>query len=78
MYNKKINGLKCACCHYPMASWWGRRTGGVNIHGHSHGQHPPIERQIDVGVDNAAVLLGEYRPFSFNEVKYLAGGLNYA
>jgi len=37
----------------------------------------PIGNQLDVGVDNAAKLLGEYRPFRLREVlEIIEGGEN--
>ena len=55
------------CCHYAMRTWNKSHWGSFHTHGHSHGSLPPIGKQLDVGVDNAVKLLGEYRPFSFKE-----------
>lgn len=45
------------------------------LYGHSHStaeewlnQMMPNRRSIDVGVDNAYKLLGEYKPFSYEEI----------
>lgn len=68
-------------CHYPMEEWDRKFHGGWTLHGHSHGSleftrgDQPI---LDVSVDNAFSLLGEYRPFSFEEVEEIMvkrGGL---
>lgn len=61
--------------HYAMAIWDGSHKGTVHLYGHSHsGAEPWFERVMpnrkafDCGVDNAYKLLGEYRPFSLDEV----------
>lgn len=61
MYNKKIDGIRCWCCHYPLASW----PSGINLHGHCHGKLAPHVNRFDVGVDTNP----EYRPYHFDEVK---------
>jgi calcineurin-like phosphoesterase family protein len=71
LYHKKINGHFVAVGHFPMRSWQGKRKGGWNLHGHSHALLPPEPKQIDIGVDSAALILGQYRPFHFDEIKYL-------
>lgn len=58
-------------CHYPMLTWPHRRAGAIHLHGHSHGSRLPEGGRLDVGVDVAKVLLGEWRPFSLEEVMYL-------
>ena len=70
LYHKKINGQQIATSHYPMRSWHGMRHGGWNLHGHTHALMAPLERQLDIGVDNAFKLLGQYRPFAFVEVAH--------
>jgi calcineurin-like phosphoesterase family protein len=69
LYHKKVMGQAVAVGHYPMRSWHNSSHGSWNLHGHSHGTMPPLYNQLDIGVDSAAKLLGQYRPFSFNEVK---------
>jgi calcineurin-like phosphoesterase family protein len=67
IYHRTINGTRVTVCHYPFRSWvW-----GYNLHGHSHGTLVPMFNQLDVGVDNAKKLVGEYRPLSFEEVDTL-------
>lgn len=58
-------------CHYPMAFWDRSHYGSYHIYGHIHSQREaymdelwPERRSMDVGVDNAKRLFGEYRPFS--------------
>ncbi len=44
--------LRIVLCHWPFASWAGKHYGGINLHGHSHGNlRNPEPRQWDVGID---------------------------
>ncbi len=56
------------CCHYALYQWNKSHYGSLHCFGHSHGSliHPR-SKTLDVGVDNAAKILGEYRPFSWQE-----------
>lgn len=57
--------------HYPHLSWYHASRGVIMLHGHEHGQLDHLNkavRRLDVGVDAAKNLLGEYRPFSIEEV----------
>ena len=65
LYIKRIEGIKFFIGHYAQRSW----VGEINLHGHSHANLEPFYNQLDVGVDNAYKLLGQYRPFTLNEVK---------
>lgn len=69
IYHRRIDKQFIAVSHYPMRSWQNSVHGSWNLHGHSHGMLAPFKNQLDIGVDNAFKLLGEYRPFSFEEVK---------
>ena len=75
IYQRKLYNQYIVCCHYPMMSWNRKQYGALMLHGHCHGSMPPLPRQLDVGVDNAEVLLGERRPFTFKEMLYLTTGL---
>lgn len=58
-------------CHYPFRGSWNRiQSGSINLHAHCHGKElqDDFENQLDVSVDSAKVLLGEYRPFTVEEV----------
>lgn len=67
--NKRLVTL----CHYAMKVWnkshWGADS-SIHLYGHSHGSLEADSKSasMDVGIDNAARLLGEYRPFSYQEV----------
>lgn len=75
MYNLRVNNNLFVLCHYAMAVWDGSHRGSICLYGHSHSEAEsnlekmmPGRRAMDVGVDNAAKILGEYRPFSINEI----------
>lgn len=54
--------------HYPIGSWNGAYKGTWHLHGHSHNSYKTRGKILDVGIDSAYEKLGEYRPFSFEEV----------
>ena len=56
--------------HYSHRVWYGSHKGIIHLYGHSHSslENQPWGKSMDVGVDNAKKLLGEYRPFSIEEV----------
>lgn len=61
--------------HYAPAVWDKSHRGSIALYGHSHANAEkrldkimPDRRSMDVGVDNAYRLTGEYRPFSFEEI----------
>jgi len=72
----KIDGIRFHLCHYPIFSWRGRETAkSIHLYGHSHcrseaflNEHFLGRRAMDVGIDNAFALLGEWRPFSLDEI----------
>lgn len=54
-------------CHYPIESWSKMHYGGTHAHGHQHAANKDIPGRLDIGVDKAKELLGEYRPFTIEE-----------
>jgi len=61
--------------HYPHAYWPSSHYGALHLYGHLHSMREetldtafPRRRAMDVGVDNAYRLLGQYRPFSAEEI----------
>ena len=56
--------------HYKHAIWYGSHKGFIHLYGHSHANAEDwlIGKSMDVGIDNAKKLLGEYRPFSVEEI----------
>lgn len=76
----KINGQNFAFFHYACAVWDGSHRNSIMCYAHSHSQAEPWldrimpgRRSIDVGVDNAYKIFGEYRPFSIDEIIQLVG-----
>ena len=67
-------------CHYALAVFNKSHRGAWQLYGHSHSgaepwmdEHMPNRRSIDVGVDNAKKVLGEYRPFSVPDLIKVLG-----
>ena len=68
-YHKKVGSIHVLGTHYPLRTWPRSFVNGINLHGHCHARLTPIwYNQLDVGVDNANILLGEYRPFSYSDI----------
>lgn len=73
--------------HYPHAFWPSSHHGAFHLYGHMHNQEEVFldralvgswathveRRSMDVGVDSAKALLGEYRPFSEDEIMRILG-----
>lgn len=75
---------KIVLCHYALAVWDGSHRGNWNLYGHSHctaekwmAEHMPDRKSMDVGVDNAYRLLGEFRPFSLEELRTMISRLGH-
>ncbi len=71
----KIQEQKFFLSHYPHAYWPASHRGSIHLYGHMHNQREatlnalfPGRRSMDVGIDSAKALLGEYRPFSEDEI----------
>jgi len=54
--------------HYSHQVWAASHKGVKHIFGHSHGSLEGVGRSMDVGIDAAYKIFGEYRPFSLQEV----------
>lgn len=67
-------GVPAVLCHYPFSRWERRHYGSYHFFGHSHGKYNPGGRSLDVGVDSAFTLTGEYRPLSLEEAIEFAKG----
>ena len=65
-------GIPAILCHYAFARWDRRHYGSYHFFGHSHSKYNPGGRSLDVGVDSAYILLGEYRPFTLQEAIVIA------
>jgi calcineurin-like phosphoesterase family protein len=78
--NVNVNNQRIVLCHYAMAVFDKSHRGAWQLYGHSHSNAEkwldtvmPNRRSIDVGIDNAAKMLGDYRPFSFEELQNIIG-----
>ena len=76
----KVGEHKVFLSHYPHAFWPASHHGAFHLYGHCHRQREatldaafPGRRSLDVGVDNALHLLGEYRPFRDDEIVSILG-----
>lgn len=54
--------------HYAHRVWLGSHKGIIHLYGHSHNTLPDFGKSMDVGIDVAKKRLGEYRPFSIEEI----------
>lgn len=71
-----INHQKIFMSHYAHVVWPKSHRGTWHLFGHSHGslnpwiaKHMTNARMLDVGIDNAYAMYGEYRPFSFKDIQ---------
>ena len=56
------------CMHYPIDEWNDRHHKAFMLHGHQHGNNTYKKGRLDVGMDNAYKLFGEYKPFSYEDI----------
>ena len=75
MLFQKLNGVWAHIQHYPCLSWRKMQRGGIHLYGHSHGMFEetldewmPYRNAMDIGIDNALQLTGQFRPFHFDEI----------
>jgi calcineurin-like phosphoesterase family protein len=71
----KVHSKTIVLNHYAHCFWNRSHYGSWMLYGHAHGNaeewldfNMPGRLSMDVGVDNAFRVLGEYRPFSFQEI----------
>lgn len=71
----KVQSRHVVLSHYAHCFWNKSHYGSWMLYGHAHGSaegwldsNMPGRKSMDVGVDNAFRVLGEYRPFSFREI----------
>lgn len=55
--------------HYSHRVWPGSHKGVIHLYGHSHNSISDFGKSMDVGVDVAFKMFGEYRPFHINEIQ---------
>lgn len=82
-FDALVNDQLIVLHHYAKAIWDRSHHGAWHLYGHSHAgaeqwldANMPGRRSFDAGVDNAVKLIGEYRPFSFDEVKSIMSKRN--
>lgn len=71
----KVQSKNIVLSHFAHCFWNRSHYGSWMLYGHAHGSaepwmdlHMPGRLSMDVGVDNAYRVLGDYRPFSFREI----------
>jgi len=71
-----VDGIMICMFHYKQTIWNKSHRDAYHLYGHSHSmaEHLVNGKSMDVGVDNAFKLLGEYRPFSHEEILHFLGG----
>lgn len=74
-YELKVGSKQIVLNHYAQAFWNRSHNKSWMLYGHAHGTaeewmdlNMPGRLSMDVGVDNVARILGEYRPISFEEI----------
>lgn len=71
-YNEiSIDGQRICMSHYAMRVWNKSHHGSWMLYAHSHStlEGTPWGKSMDVGIDNYFRLNGEYKPFSFQEIR---------
>lgn len=66
--NLNIGKTKLFLSHYAHRVWNGSHKGVIHLYGHSHSSIPDYGKSMDIGVDVAYKLFGEYRPFNINDI----------
>jgi calcineurin-like phosphoesterase family protein len=65
--NEDGDSIPAVLCHYEFLNWDRKHYGSYHFFGHSHGTSTPRHNCLDVGIDNAFKLVGEYRPLKLDE-----------
>jgi calcineurin-like phosphoesterase family protein len=70
IYDLKTETQRFWLSHYAHRVWNHSHHGSIHLYGHSHNTLPddPNSLSMDVGMDAAYAILGEFRPFSLDEV----------
>lgn len=73
VYFGKIGKQTFFLSHYAHRVWNKSHHGVIHLYGHSHDsldKHPnkPYGKSMDVGIDSAKRVFGEYRPFHIDEI----------
>ncbi len=62
------HGKKIFLSHYAHRIWNKSHHGTIHLYGHSHGTIGDHGKSMDVGIDVAYRMFGEWRPFSIEEI----------
>lgn len=62
--------------HYSHRVWPGSHKGVIHLYGHSHGSLDGFGKSMDVGIDSAYKLFGEYRPFHIDEINKIMSNIS--
>ena len=68
-----VEGHTLFLSHYAHRVWNKSHKGRIHLYGHSHNTLPEYGKSMDVGFDAAYHLLGEWRPFKFQEIQKIMG-----
>lgn len=71
-----IDGHRIFMSHYSHQVWDKHHKGALHLFGHSHDSLKGIGKSMDVGVDVAFRMFGEYRPFNWKEVQTILGKID--
>lgn len=64
----RIDNQEFFLSHYAHRVWPASHRGTIHLYGHSHDSIPDFGKSMDVGIDVAYRMFGEYRPFSITEI----------
>lgn len=69
----QFENVRIFLSHYAHLVWHQSHQGVLHVYGHSHStiEHLTNGKCMDVGIDNAYKIFGEYRPFNLLEVEKL-------
>ena len=69
-YKEVKIGLNKVCLfHYPIAAWNRQHHGSFHLFGHCHSNFTAVQgKALDVGIDNAYLILGEHRLFTEQDI----------
>lgn len=67
----KVKDQHIVLCHYAMRIWHRSNHSFYHLYGHSHDnlESVPWGKSMDIGVRSAYRVLGQYKPFEFEEIK---------
>lgn len=65
---KNFNSQNIFMSHYAHRVWPGSHRGTIHLYAHSHDSIPDFGKSMDIGIDVAYRMYGEYRPFSITEI----------